>query len=110
MFKGYIKKNFIFLLGVSAGLFSIYFFGDRSLDNEWGNMVQNLEDSNILSSRTIDGELVPNIFMPPLYPLFLFVLKKIFFIDSFYVIGVLLIQLSLFLYSAIILEKIINIM
>ena len=110
MFKIYIKNNFVLLLGVLAGLVSIYFFGDRNLDNEWGGMVQNLENNNILSSRIIDGELVPNIFMPPLYPFFLFVLKKFFFIDSFYVTGVLLIQLLLFIYSAIILEKIINIL
>ena len=109
MSEGYIKKNFIFLIGIAAGLFSIYFFGDKTLDNEWGVMVQNLEKNQILSSRVVNGELVPNIFMPPLYPLFLYFLKKIFFFNlDFYVTGVLLIQLCIFLVSAKILEKILD--
>ena len=66
-----MKKNLILILAVTAGLFSIYFFGDRNLDNEWQVMVYNLETNNILSSRKINGVLVPNIFMPPLYPIFL---------------------------------------
>ena len=66
----FIKKNLILMLAVAAGLFSIYFFGDKTLDNEWKVMVHNLEENNILSSREVNGVLVPNIFMPPLYPIF----------------------------------------
>jgi len=111
MSEAYIKKNFIFLIGIAAGLFSIYFFGDKTLDNEWGVMVQNLDKNQILSSRVVNGELVPNIFMPPLYPLFLYFLKKIFFFNlDFYVTGVLLIQLCIFLVSAKILEKILDLL
>jgi hypothetical protein len=108
MFKTFIEKNFLLLIGFTAGLFSIYFFGDRSLDNEWNDMVNILEKEKILSSRIIDGEAVPNIFMPPLYPLFLFILKKFFFNIDFYVNGILLTQLFIFILSAVFLEKILD--
>mgnify|MGYP007000225920 CR=1 len=35
----------------------------------------NLENNKILSVRSVDGIPVPNIFMPPLYPLFLYSIK-----------------------------------
>ena len=54
---------------------SIIFFGDKEVSNEWGIMLENLEQSQVLSVRSINGVPVPNIFMPPLYPLFLYVIK-----------------------------------
>tara|TARA_B100000780_G_scaffold267636_1_gene224905 strand:+ start:1388 stop:2593 length:1206 start_codon:yes stop_codon:yes gene_type:complete len=105
-----IKKNLILILAVTAGLFSIYFFGDKTLDNEWKVIVYNLEKNNILSSREINGILVPNLFMPPLYPIFLFILKKILFNSESYVIVVLLIQLCFHLLSAHMLKKILNLL
>ena len=41
-------------------------------------MVINLEDYKILSVHSIQGNPVPNIFMPPLYPLFLYCVKIFF--------------------------------
>ena len=73
----------IILTGFVCGLLGIVFIGDRVLDNEWGVMVNNLENHKILSYRNINGEWVPNIFMPPLYPIFLFGIKKIFFFCRF---------------------------
>ncbi len=66
MISKYLEKKVILSFGLILGLISIYYFGDRTLDNEWKIMVYNLEEHNILSSRTINGELIPNIFMPPL--------------------------------------------
>jgi hypothetical protein len=105
-----MKKNLILILAVTAGLFSIYFFGDRNLDNEWQVMVYNLETNNILSSRKINGVLVPNIFMPPLYPIFLFIIKKILFNSELYLTVILLIQLYFHLLSAHLLKKILNLL
>jgi hypothetical protein len=68
------------------------------------------EKNNILSSREINGILVPNLFMPPLYPIFLFILKKILFNSESYVIVVLLIQLCFHLLSAHMLKKILNLL
>ena len=105
MISKYLEKKFILSFGLILGLISIYYFGDRTLDNEWKIMVYNLEEHNILSSRTINGELIPNIFMPPLYPLFLFSIKKIIFGQNIYIPTILCIQLFLYLLSGAILEK-----
>jgi len=110
MISKYLKTYFILLFGLIFGLISIYFFGDRALDNEWSRMVYNLEKHNILSSRTINGELIPNIFMPPLYPFFLFSIKKLTFGENFYIPAVLSIQLFFYLLSGVILEKILRIL
>ena len=72
------KERNIYILGFIFGLLSIILFGDKTLDNEWAVMVQNLENNKILSSRKINNEWVPNLFMPPLYPYFLYSIKKLF--------------------------------
>ena len=41
-------------------------------------MLSNLEENRLLSVRSVDGVPVPNIFMPPLYPIFLYAIKLIF--------------------------------
>ena len=69
----------LFLSAVSR-VASIYFYGDTTVDNEWGVMLDNLEQNKILSVRSVDGVPVPNIFMPPLYPLFLYSIK--FFLND----------------------------
>ena len=69
------KINFLLFTGVVSGLFSIYFFGDVKLVNEWPIMLDNLENNKILSVRSVNGVPVPNIFMPPLYPIFLYLIK-----------------------------------
>ena len=106
----FIKKNIFFLLATIIGLFSIYFFGDKTLDNEWEGIVYNLEENNILTSREINGVLVPNIFMPPLYPIFLFIIKKFLFNSDLYLSVILLIQLGFHLLSANILKKTLNLL
>ena len=71
MIKTLDTKIFIILIvSTIIRLISIYLFGDTSVDNEWGIMLKNLEQYQMLSVRSVDGVPVPNIFMPPLYPLF----------------------------------------
>ena len=73
-------KLFTIFLGFILGIFSIYFFGDDRIANEWGVMLRNYEEHDILSIRKVEGVLIPNVFMPPLYVYFLFSIKKnIFF-------------------------------
>lgn len=104
-----IKEINILYLTFFLGLISIIFFGDKRLDNEWMNLVRNLENNNILSSRNINDEWVPNLFMPPLYPFFLYSIKKIFFfIESYYVNLILFTQLLLFIFSVKIFKKILD--
>ena len=91
------NKNLIFLLIIGAALrfLSIYLYGDTEVDNEWGIMLFNLEQNNILSVRAVDGVPVPNIFMPPLYPIFLYVIKIPFEDINLFLNVVLIIQLIL---------------
>ena len=60
-----------------------------------GNNAFNLEQNNILSVRAVDGVPVPNIFMPPLYPIFLYVIKIPFEDINLFLNVVLIIQLIL---------------
>ena len=72
------KFSLIFFL-IFASFFSraivVYFFGDTNLDYEWGVIISNMEKSHIFGYRIVDGVVVPNIFMPPLYPFFLYFIK-----------------------------------
>jgi len=68
-------KNFFvftFLISFFLRFLVILFFGDKQLSNEWGVMLNSLVENNMLSIREIEGKLVPNLLMPPLYVYFLF--------------------------------------
>ena len=64
-------------------------------------MLYNLEYNNILSVRDVDGVPVPNIFMPPLYPLFLYSIKIFISNSELFLNSVLVIQLVLSIISII---------
>ena len=68
------KIILIMIIGIISG-FSIYYFSDSELVNEWPILLNNLETNKMLSVRSVDGVPVPNIFMPPLYPFFLYLIK-----------------------------------
>ena len=79
---------------------SIILYGDEEVANR-GIMVENLEKYNMLSVRSIDGVPVPNIFMPPLYPLFLYLVKLVFndsfvFLNAVFTIQLILSLISIF--------------
>ena len=67
---------------VLLGLFGILYIYDAGLEQE-----------KILSVRSIDGISVPNIFMPPLYPIFLYLIKLPLITSDYYLDVVFLIQL-----------------
>lgn len=69
------KYSFIFVLALFLRLISIYYYKDLEIVNEWKILLENLEHNHILSVHSVDGVPVPNIFMPPLYPFFLYILK-----------------------------------
>ncbi len=72
------KLQLILILALLLRLISIFFYRDLEIVNEWDILLNNLENLGILSVHSIDGVAVPNIFMPPLYPFFLYILKSIF--------------------------------
>ena len=105
-----LSNNFLILLililASVARLISIYVYGDTTIDKEWGIMLYNLETHNILSVRSIDGVPVPNIFMPPLYPVFLYLIKLIFTSSEIFLNATLIIQMILSILSIILVYKI----
>ena len=96
-----LKLYIILIIGLLSRIISIYFFGDVEIDNEWGIMLYNLEYNNILSVRDVNGVPVPNIFMPPLYPLFLYSIKIFISNPELFLNSVLVIQLALSIISII---------
>tara|TARA_Y100000590_G_scaffold423240_1_gene528934 strand:- start:1862 stop:3088 length:1227 start_codon:yes stop_codon:yes gene_type:complete len=74
----YLKNKKIFILSfliLSSALIRIpiiIFYGDASLENEWKILVSNLILYNELSFRNLDGFLLPNLYMPPLYAYYLY--------------------------------------
>ena len=74
-FKIFFWRLIIF--AIASRLLAIFYFGDTKIDNEWGVILSNLEKHRVFAFRSLSGEFIPNIFMPPLYPFFLFLLKII---------------------------------
>tara|TARA_B110000211_G_C14082595_1_gene555277 strand:+ start:1441 stop:2661 length:1221 start_codon:yes stop_codon:yes gene_type:complete len=100
------KLGLIIFFGIILRLISIYYFADTKIDNEWDIMLYNLEHNKILSVRSIDGVAVPNIFMPPLYPLFLYLVKSLIVDAEFFLNTIFIIQLFFSLISIILIYKI----
>ena len=107
--KRIFSLSAIIFLGVLARFLAVIIVGDQHVDNEWGVMLKNLEENNILSIRDVNGQPMPNAFMPPLYPLFLYVIKFFFsqlniFLYVVYFIQILLSAISIYLTYKILLE------
>ena len=96
----------ILALGVISRIVSIEYFGDIHIDNEWGIILFNLENNSILGFREIEGKIFPNIFMPPLYPLFLFIIKTVNPFDQLFVKSVLYVHLAISVMTIIYFRKI----
>ncbi len=96
----------ILLLAVLSRIISIEYFGDTYVDNEWGTILFNLENHFILGFREIEGQVFPSIFMPPLYPYFLFVIKLTNPFDELFIKLVLYIHLTISIIATIYFRKI----
>ena len=72
--------SIIIVTAIFVRIIAVIFFRDTQIDHEWGIILNNLENYKILSVHEVQGTPVPMIFMPPLYPLFLYIIK-IFFND-----------------------------
>ena len=62
----------LILFSVLIRIPAILMFGDTSLENEWKVLVENLMSHGTLSFRNLDGYLLPNLYMPPLYAYYLY--------------------------------------
>ncbi len=98
----------ILIVSLISRLFSIYFYGDTHVDNEWGVILSNLENHGILGYRESEGVVFPTIYTPPLYPFFLYFIK-IFFTDQLFFIKIVLhIQMILSILSIYVFYKILR--
>jgi len=85
----------IFLISVLIRIPAVHFYGDTSIENEWGIIVHNLVENGKFSFRNLDGFLLPNLYMPPLYPFFLYLFTFFNLTDNYYILLILYVQLFL---------------
>ena len=73
----------------------ILIYGDTSLENEWGILVNNLMNHGTLALKNFDGFLLPNLWMPPLYAYYLYCFSFFNLEDQNYILLILSSQLLL---------------
>ena len=70
------KEKFILILLVLLSIIIripvILILGDANLENEWLQLANNLIDHKGLSMSTVEGLLLPNLWMPPLYAYYIY--------------------------------------
>ena len=88
MISKYFSIYSIIFLGLIARTTITIFYADIGIDNEWRVMLINLYENGILSIRSVNGSPVPNLFMPPLYPIFLYGLKLVFLKNEIFMISI----------------------
>lgn len=79
--KKYFLKELI-ILSFLIRLYTAYFFGDNSFEEaftEWGVLVYSLIDYKTYSFYHFEGLLVPSVYMPPIYPITLYLINFISF-------------------------------
>ena len=96
----------IIFLSIILRILSVEYFGDTKIDNEWGVILFNLENNSVLGFREIEGQIFPNIFMPPLYPFFIYLIKIINPFEELYIKIILYIQIITSIISIIYFRKI----
>ena len=103
------KETFIPILLISLSLLvripAVFIFGDTALENEWKILVSNLVEHGTLSFHSFDNFLLPNLFMPPLYPYYLYFFSFFNLSDANYVQTILISQSLLSSISVIIFFK-----
>jgi len=97
---------FLVLISVIIRIPVILIFGDTGLDNEWKIIVDNLIEHRKLSFRNFDGYLLPNLYMPPLYPFYLYFFSIFSFQETIYIKLILSSQILLSSLSVVIFYKI----
>ena len=98
--------SWLVLISFIARLAVVFFLGDQYLENEWKTLLYNLENYKSYSFFTIDGQLIPSVYMPPLYPFFLYITKFISFEKISFISLVFFIQILLSTYGVFIFYKI----
>jgi 4-amino-4-deoxy-L-arabinose transferase-like glycosyltransferase len=104
--KNYIKF-FLFCFILRVPILIIY--GDNGLQNEWGPLVNNLIQNKTLAILNFGDFYLPNLWMPPIYAYFLYLLSFLFeSVNNYYINFVLIIQCLISSASALIFYKILQ--
>ncbi len=79
--KLYLKYLYNIFLAISICIILRFLFintyGDINLVNEWGTLFNNLYYEGTFSYRSFNGELIPSVYMPPLYVYYIYIVKLI---------------------------------
>ena len=86
---------FLITISILIRIPIILLFGDKSLENEWSTLVNNLVMHGTLAYFNFDGLLVPNLWMPPLYAYYLYLLSFFNFGNENYILLILSTQILL---------------
>ena len=79
---------------------TVYFTKDTAIDNEWSTLVDNLIKYKSYSYYIFDSQLIPSVYMPPLYPIFIYLVKITFPLNDFhFTYLIIFIQIILSTYS-----------
>ena len=105
-------KNYLLIWLIAFSLFArfslIYFFKDTYVDldlystsvNEWNILLENLVNYKSYSFYNFDNQLIPSVYMPPIYPFFLYSVKVITsFENTNFLYVIIFIQIILSTYS-----------
>ena len=105
-------KNLFFLFFITAFIsrsLSAYYYGDRSLENEWAILVNNLYYFNSYSLLVFDDLFVPNLWMPPIYGYFIYLHSLLVGFNDYLPISVIITQILISSLTPIFFFKILSI-
>jgi 4-amino-4-deoxy-L-arabinose transferase-like glycosyltransferase len=103
MIKKINSTHFLSLLILSSFLLrlaAVYFFRDTHIDNEWNILLKNLINYQSYSYYEFSGLLIPSVYMPPIYAVFLYLVKLITTFDGAHLVySIIFIQVVLSTYT-----------
>ena len=67
----------LLLLSFFLRLVIAYIFGDQNIENEWKIITYSLINDKSYSFYNFNGERLPCVYMPPMYPFFLYLLPAV---------------------------------
>ncbi len=77
IFKYFYNIFVVISISIILRLILLDTYGDTTLENEWGSLFNNLKNHGVLSYRSFEGQLIPSVYMPPLYVYFIFIIDLI---------------------------------
>ena len=70
----------------------IIIFGDPTIENEWEPLLYNLVNHKTLSLQNFGEFLLPNLWLPPLYAYYLYLLSNFYNVKFCFIINTCIIQ------------------